>query len=396
MNLVLVAERLNRTAVLGWFDFVDQWVDPASIYDFGLIRHSYCVVEADVFRRHVWPRVFAGEDGNGRSHAQAPGAAMRHRRGAAVDVRSMGQGLDKTPLATAVHDVRPFPFVPETYNVRGGTNITRAAYLPLLQAHPQLVRSHLVVLSAQVAYYLRPRLTDLVTLFGLLRPSASIRAEVIATLGRMRLTAAEPVRRAFGIFDSAPAADAGRGSRVKPYFSLHLRQREGLCMKERAEILGDSATLRKSLTPAQLEITQIQCGLTVAYVDSIFRRHNVHTGSSSSGPPAPTAATAGGLAAGDQQYGLFLASDHQNLVLEGALVKRGAQLYAGGAFSTGTEDKTGLQGLAVDYWLLVAGDYFTGNQVSSISQNVCSARLGLGLGCQGFIESYTLYLTAPV
>jgi hypothetical protein len=372
VNVILAAQRLNRTAVIGYFRANHQWTDPSVLYDLALIRRAYCAIDADVFRRQVWPRVQRGENGNG-----APAIKMGASPPSAYAV-CMGQGLKGTPLRSSVRGCRLWPGVPAHYSTRAGLNITRDNYFPLLASHEHVAGANFVCVSGQIAFFLKPPLVELVGVFGLLRPAKVIRDEVVATLSRMQFRATDAAYQALIAAtsvgtDAAPSDQASTvaSSSTVPYFALHLRQREKECMKEREEALADNPALRGSLTASQLEATAIQCGLTVPYVNQLLERH---VGAS----------------------GIFLASDHENQVLEKALVDRGARMYTAGAFTTATSGATALHGLAVDFWLMVAGEYFSGNQISSITQNACYVRLGLGQGCQGFIEAYALHWALPL
>ena len=69
---------------------------------------------------------------------------------------------------------------------------------------------------------------------------------------------------------------------------------------------------------------------------------------------------------------VFVASDHQNATLDAVFAAKGALAYSG---RWHTKELGGLEGLAVDYFTLRAAHTFVGNTISSVSQNVCYARL---------------------
>jgi hypothetical protein len=233
------------------------------------------------------------------------------------------------------------PHIPAHYNTRSGTNTT-ALFLPRILS----AKEDVVVVSGQIAFFLRPGLSEFAAIFGLLKPAPEIAAEVMA-FSKQRL----------------PGPADGK------LFTIHLRQRERDCLKEVREAREDGGAHLHRMTPADWKVIETQCAITTKHVAALFARH--------------------GLCLGSREAAVFLASDHENLALEKALVERGAVMYDGGRFHT--REHGGLKGLAVDFFLLIRGDFFTGNQLSSITQNVCFVRLGRGLACDGFVEDITRY-----
>ena len=86
---------------------------------------------------------------------------------------------------------------------------------------------------------------------------------------------------------------------------------------------------------------------------------------------------------GASHHAVFVASDHQNVTAETALTSQlhAATMYRG---KFPTKELGGMKGLATDFFLLVGARWFAMNQVSSISQNACYARLGRA--CSGCLQ----------
>jgi hypothetical protein len=85
---------------------------------------------------------------------------------------------------------------------------------------------------------------------------------------------------------------------------------------------------------------------------------------------------------------MVLASDGQNPVFDKSLTSSLGALR--------TAPIPGLLGLALDYFILTQSNLFTGNQLSSVSQNVFLHRLGNGLPCNGVVPQYLLYHARPL
>ncbi len=322
MNIIIWGERMGRTAVLGYFRADHRWVDPSELYDFSGIRDRYCVITA---------KELADALPLGRTVAAC-----------------FGQGVAGTPLKRIgggkAIKCSMQPHVPAHYNTRRATNTT-AEFLPrILRAQEDML-----VLSGQIAFFLRPGLADFSAIFGLLKPAAEIADEVAAFVRR------SPFMASGGVF------------------SIHLRQRERDCLKEVGEAREDGAAWLTGMSRDDWTIVETQCAITTKHVVALLHRLGLCL---------------------DREQPMFLASDHENRLLEQALVAHGAVMYEGGKFHT--REHGGLKGLAVDFFLLVQGAYFTGNQLSSISQNVCFMRLGQGLSCDGFLEPLARYLVRDI
>jgi hypothetical protein len=136
-------------------------------------------------------------------------------------------------------------------------------------------------------------------------------------------------------------------------------------MKELAESRADGGAWLADVRPSDWEVVSTQCAITVDHVHSLMASLRLSI---------------------DHQL-MFVASDHQNLALEKALQLKGAVMQ---------EKGDGLRALTVDFFLLQEAEYFTGNQLSSVTQNVCFMRLGRGRGCHGFIPSFSRYHSRPV
>lgn len=319
MNLAAWADRLGRTAVLGWFRYARRWVPAEEWYNFSVIMESYCVITPDEMIQRI---------GRDSSPSSPPTSAC------------LGQKFDDTPLkkmlrGPAKMKCRLDPSVPAHYNTRNGMRITREYFV----SHISKAQETLLVLSGELAFFLRPGLVELAALFGLL----------------------EPVHNVRGIVQEFQRKNFGAGTPT--YFGIHLRRREQECLKEIHESREDGgAGLLRDMTDEHWRIVSTQCAITVDHVKALMSSLRLLI---------------------DHQP-MFLGSDHQDMKLEKALMERGAVMYT-------SSDANGLLALSVDYFMLSEGMYFTGNQLSSITQNVCYRRLGRGLGCHGFIPAFTRY-----
>jgi hypothetical protein len=323
MNLIAWSERLQRTVVLGWFRHNHKWSDPSEFYNFSAIAERYCVVSPQQFQQQL----------------KSTGAEK-------VVAQCYGQRVEDTPLKRFGVKCSMVPGIGAHYNVRHGMNITAGIFQKLVEN-----QSPFIVVSGQIAFFLRPGLRTYAEIFSLLQPSDEILEEV----------------RQF----SRRALWSTSGNKPLPYFGVHLRQREKECMKEVHESFEDGMRELGHLTASDRTVIATQCAMTVAHVKSLQQSLGF----------VPSSTSVDGV--------VFLASDHENMVLEKALVDAGAIMYSGGKYHT--KELGGLKGLAVDFFLLVEGAYFTGNQLSSVTQNVCYMRLGRGKPCHGFIREFTLY-----
>ena len=239
-----------------------------------------------------------------------------------------GQGVDDTPLRHALK-CRMAPDVPAHYNARFGAETTKAHFFPKVVK----AKETFVGLSGEIAFFMRVGLEAAAAIYGLLRPSAAVQKELAAF-----------------------TQSAFQGDRS--YFALHLRMRERDCL---VELRHAFTVVGASLSSSERRVLETQCSVTVQYVRDTMKSVGV---------------TLGGAK-------FFLASDHQNATLEKALVEAGAVVYKGSGTASGA-----LTDLAVDFFAMVQAKFFTGNQLSSISQNACFVRLGRGSACHGVVESF--------
>jgi hypothetical protein len=317
MHLAAWAQRLGRTAVLGWFRFSRRWVPAQEFYNFTRIMESYCVITPEEMVQRI-----------GRAE----------RSSLTPTVACLGQKFDDTPLkrllkGPAKMKCRLDPSIPSHYNTRNGMRITQEYF----NSHVTKAQETLLVLSGELAFFLRPGLAEMAALFGLLEPANHVR-DVVTAFKRKNFGSAE----------------------IPPYFGIHLRRREQECLKEITESREDGGELLKAMDDDAWRIVSTQCAITVDHVKALMASLRLLM---------------------DHQP-MFLGSDHQDMKLEKALVDRGAVMFG---------DDGGLLGLSVDFFMLGEGMYFTGNQLSSITQNVCYRRLGRGRGCNGFIPSFSYY-----
>ena len=321
LNIAVWAKRFGRTAILGWFRHNHKWMDPSELYDLSDIMQHYCLI--------------------------TPAEFQKRNGGAKVDAICFGQGIADTPLkrygkikCSMSKDVGAH------YNVRHGMNITEGFLPKLLEA-----KETMMVLSGEIGFFLRCGLESYAAIYSLLQPAKEIADEVEAFLRR-------------ALWDDSHGGP-------KPYFGLHLRQREKDCLKEVYESFEDGVMDLASVNADERTVIKTQCAMTVAHVAALQQSLGF----------VPKGNTLDGA--------MFLASDHENMVLENSLVAAGAIMYKGGKFHT--KELGGMKGLAVDFFVLTRGKYFTGNQLSSVSQNVCYIRLGRGEACHGFVPSFSEY-----
>lgn len=352
LHTVAFARRLNRTAVLGYFRAGHKWWGPGDFYDFDLLVKRECVVTPSEFRS-LWSTATL---------------ARRRRSAGEPTAVCLGQGTKATPLAKAVKCTME-PSIPAHYNSKTGFASTKDSfYGKIMLEKPSVVSADFLGISGEIAFFMRPGFLEMARLLAAIKPSMGILAELRSFYRTSGLSPNPEIDRFWGISSAANVPSSLSGQ----YFALHLRQREKDCLKEVNDALELNPDLLKKLGPEQAQAIRTQCAIPVSHVeDNLFKRYGIPI----------------------QDTRFFLASDHENVVLEKALVEtRGAVMYSGSKF----EHKS-LQGLAMDFFLLVGAKYFSGNQLSSISQNVCMMRLGHGLsGCHGCVLDYALQLYNPI
>ena len=332
MNLAIWANALGRTAVIGWFRFQHAWVYAEDVYNFTRIQQSYCMMSPQ---------------------QMATRAAQRTEKKTAI---CLGQKLADTPLKKYAKisgfQCRLAPDVPAHYNTRYAMKTTKA----YLQEKILRATEDLLVVSGQIGFFLRAGLAEHAAIFGLLRPHQKTVKSVTTFLESGVVGSAQYI-------EVNGLAHREQFAEQSSYFAIHLRQREQECMKEVTESHEDGGRWLQTMSADDWTVVKTQCAITVAHVKSLMLSL--------------------GLVFDSQPPPMFLGSDHQNMVLERALVQHGAKMYEGNA--------AGLDGLAVDFFVMSQGKWFTGNQLSSITQNICFLRLGTGRACDGFVPEFTRY-----
>jgi hypothetical protein len=330
LNLAIWGRTFNRTAVIGWFRHNHKWTAMQELYDFHALQEQYCVITVNEFASQF--------------------GSLTEKSAVCV-----GQKLKGNPIRNIVRHCGLVPGVPAHYDSRFGVSSTKT-FLTQIISNEDARRATFLSLSGEIAFFIRPGLLEQVAASRLVVPATHITNEAkrFATAANLRLAV-----------ESGPDA-----TNMRPYFALHLRQREAECMKEMKQSWLDGAAHLEDIAAFARTEIEAQCAVSVEQFNKILTSAVLRL-------PIPDGPA------------LFLASDHQNKVLEAALVARGARLYEGGKFHT--QELGGLEGLGVDYFLLLQGDGFTGNQLSSISQNACFYRLGHGLLCDGFVPAFTLF-----
>ena len=321
INTVVWAHKLNRTAVIPWFRYDHQWIDPRTFYDFNELRNRYCLIYHDELPSAV--QIASGKSGP-------------------LTTRCLGQGFADLPLkrmlGKLVYPCRKGSLtIPSHYTTRFGFNTTQA----FINDHVAPATEGLLVVSGQVGFFMRPGLLEVAAAFKWLLPSQQVKAAL-----------KEQQQRLFS------------SSRLS--LGVHSRSREKECFKEQQFDKEDGGEWLANLTDYHWDALATQCKLTTTHMDTIL--HSMCLVDSSTPH-------------------IILASDGQNPSFEAALVEKGALR---------TAPIPGLLGLAVDYFILSQCNLFTGNQLSSITQNVCYRRLGNGLSCNGVITEYLRYHARPI
>lgn len=275
----------------------------------------------------------------------------------------LGQGTKATPLAKVVKCVMA-PNVPAHYSSKTGFGSTKETfYGKLILEDPTVRDADFLGVSGEIAFFMRPGIIEMSRLLASIKPSMLVKLELTNFFRGSAMLAPNAVVAKFW---ELPRATPGN-----EYFALHLRQREKDCLKEVNDNFEINPELSKKLSEKQQQFVRTQCAIPVSHVEeNLLQRYEI----------SRTATK------------FFLASDHENMVLEKSLVENHNAVMYSGKF-----DHKSLQGLAMDFFLLVGGKYFSGNQLSSISQNVCMMRLGLGLnGCHGCVVNYALQVYNPI
>eukprot|EP00755_Sulcionema_specki_P038519 Sspe_Gene.111053::Locus_92250_Transcript_1_3_Confidence_0.500_Length_954::g.111053::m.111053 len=126
------------------------------------------------------------------------------------------------------------------------------------------------------------------------------------------------------------------------YTAVHLRGLEQSCESRSKKFAPDEVT-RESI--------RRQCQMSTDYVLSMVPQNTDH---------------------------FFLADDGQRP----EVTKR---LKAKGGVTSGTALR-GVEAMLIDFWLLVGAEVFVGNQMSTLSVNVCRVRTGYGKHCDNFLR----------
>eukprot|EP01060_Flectonema_neradi_P011334 TRINITY_DN18424_c0_g1_i1.p1 TRINITY_DN18424_c0_g1~~TRINITY_DN18424_c0_g1_i1.p1 ORF type:complete len:430 (+),score=55.84 TRINITY_DN18424_c0_g1_i1:97-1386(+) len=300
---IVASKLLNRTFILGHFRHNHGWLETTDTYDWTNIQHSYCV-----------------------KHPTDKSISLQSR-----DMECFGQDVRDTPFG------KHRKLKCKNFNSQTPKHFTRFVFqevVPKVFKELWASTSKLVVLSGQVAFYLRPGLRLLKPVFAKLQPSADVGGEVS--------------RYVQTVFEG------------RQFIALHVRAREGQCQEEITADYTTPSTKMYNVTKEIVDTLAGQCGIT----PEVLKRFRTESGIK----PA------------------FFASDHQNPSLDQAFVAASAIPYKGRFH---TNELGGLKGLAVDYFILRSSSLFIGNTISSVSQDVCYARLSsmpFSRACAGWNE----------
>ena len=376
LNIAMWARTLNRTAVLGMFLLDASWHDPSLFYNFTRIMQQYCLVNAATFA------------------TQWQSSTRRNRDHSSYCVGETG--VEYTPTAQVVTCIM-YTRIPGFYDVRRGVQLTEGVVHRLL-TDPPLRDAPFIGLDGEMAFFMRAGLVEHAAIFGLLDPADVIldrvRAMFMSPDGAVLQKPSPFTRRRGG-----PPADAnGTSTRLRElgsYFAVHLRRREGGCGHEMTVSFTDGLSLDgyfENVCAVDRRIIRRQCQLTADGVLDLLRYLQGQPSSYERNDTEAETAPRRGISMislGDMP--LFVASDRQNAAVDEALRKQGA-VFAPVAAGAGGGSEV-LADLSLDYFLLSHEEaaYFTGNQLSSVSQNVCYRRLGRGQACHGFHREFAEY-----
>eukprot|EP00744_Colponema_vietnamica_P015626 GILI01021912.1.p1 GENE.GILI01021912.1~~GILI01021912.1.p1 ORF type:complete len:306 (-),score=4.10 GILI01021912.1:140-1057(-) len=291
-----------------------------------------------------------------------------------MSVRCIGLGLTGTPLADAIGLGRCTKGeLPNNFADRVGMTQTQGL------APSYFSDDHgLLVLSAQVAFYLRPGVWDLAMAFRHLHPSLAVGKAL-----DVELTSLLPPNRT-GTASGAISTYAN----ALPYFSIQSRSREDQCLREIAMDKEDGfkylytmahgnlcnnndnnatneANSQVLVSPSLWQKAKWQCNMTSQGVNNLLSKWQKAGGNKT-------------------LIRIFFASDGQNKLLSAFMSSKGAHSIPSSKYHP-------LIGVTVDYFILSSGFRYTGNQLSSVSQNVCYTRLARGLACDGWYPIWSLY-----
>lgn len=246
----------------------------------------------------------------------------------------MGQSTGSTPLKSVIRKCPLVPGIPPHYDTWKGDAISREFVSRALK-DPNLRTATFLGISGQMGFFMRSGLEESAAAYGLLEPSIAVKLKIQS------------------ILNNHPPLQKG-------YFGVHLRQRELMCFDEMDHSFGNAVELTAVSAEARARVRR-QCRMSLLELTSILREST-----------------------GTTSYPLFVASDKQNPELDKALKDSGA---------TFAPDDGTLLSLAVDFFMLghINAKYFAGNQLSSISQNVCFRRFGRGMSCNNYLEVFGRY-----
>ena len=386
INTALWARSLNRTAVLGMFRFSHKWHDPATLYNFSRVMQHYCVVDFATFAT-MW--------------------RARNNHHPAAASYCLGQGVSGTPMRRLVK-CQMAANVPAHYDVRRGVAVT-AGFVQRLFTDAALRDAPFIGLSGEIAFFMRAGLREHAAIFALLEPSNAVQERVDAMLlsrDGVKLLKSSAFTRPRATHEGATLTAPTVALREPGSFlAVHLRQRELMCAQEMNYSFTDGVTLDGyfgAVGANDRRIIRRQCRLTPEDVVDLLRHLQGQPSSYDEGEAdravgrkrseGATLPGGGPLMMSLRSMPLFVASDRQNAAVDEALRQEGA-VFAPTAAPTAVGGAGVLLDLSMDYFMLAHDEaaYFTGNQISSVSQNVCYRRLGRGQACHGFHLEFAEY-----
>eukprot|EP00758_Cryptobia_borreli_P010103 Tbor_TRINITY_DN5537_c0_g1::TRINITY_DN5537_c0_g1_i2::g.13577::m.13577 len=478
MNVIIWANKMERTAIIGWFRYDHKWIDPRTLYDFSLILENYCAVFPEVMR----DRLLRGLSDNTSTTSFSPAAngpitnhtttfntntnsSPDHQSQKTYISQCLGQGYRDMPLYKYLAGVpiQRCPGektnapggIPPYFSTRNGTSMAREFFLKYVGIPSESNGSpvpDLLVLSGQMSFFIRGGLERTAAIYRLLKPSAMIMGlindvyeqhNILYTVSsngdnsssgssqsnrrdlavgdvqsKMSLGITPPVVRSHQM----PMPSSLSTRKNNGMFGIHARRREKMCRTEVEYEREDSRPYLSNLStqaipgsdegkgklhcnndiidkntknnttssdrcvrivPVDLQsyhwdVLATQCFITIKHVMKVIK-DTIPSSTSS--------------------LRVFLATDGQDPKFDNEMkISYNAVVINGSVNSSkkGQQRVEGITALAVDFFILAESLYFTGNQMSSVTQNVCFIRLGRGLSCDGYIPYLTQYLSRSI
>lgn len=402
INVIALAHLVNRTVILVSFDF--RGTKPVQLlYNFTEIKKRYCVVDVDEAAEQLgaWQAATADRHVSAVYISGGEGELGIIQRRANFTITSRKESFDSGRVHSHLGVVKS-----QLLNARKFANVNIVGMWAAWAFHG---RAELLA-KVRIFRHLKPAtgLAHIIALRHSLPPhdqNISFFESKCAGLASIPRLASKSYRDWFAnvTVENASRCSSALISRkaLLPLISLHVRYRDGECPRELSneEVIAQRNPDMKFLftsvsSPTNpnesirgWDFVRMQCPSTPYLVDALLTT----------------------LPATEREYppSILMFSDRQAepLPADYKISRRIWQLQYGAdldqpirGFETGCR-KAGLEqactfpgdhwglmnGLAIDFFTMARSRFFMGNQLSSVSQNVCFIRLGNGLSCDGLI-----------